>query len=82
MHNNRVTFRISGQLMAQVEELAAQRGVSESEVMRDAVEKAVRTTDEQDTCHDRARRLGIVGSAKRLPRDLSTSKKHFKGFAK
>ena len=36
----------------------------------------------RETCLDIAKRLGILGSAKGLPADLSTNPKHMEGFGR
>lgn len=51
-----------------------------SEVAREALTEHVAKTGKQETCYDLALRLGVIGSAKNAPRDLSTNRRHFRGF--
>jgi predicted transcriptional regulator len=58
----------------------ATRRTTESALVREALENYFK--QQPESCYDAFVRLGLAGSAKGLPGDLSTNKKHFKGFGK
>jgi hypothetical protein len=72
----RVSIRIPADLRRKIE----REGRNISEVAREALNEHVAKTREQETCYDLALRLGVIGSAKNAPRDLSTNRRHFRGF--
>jgi len=76
MASVRVSIRIPVDLRKKIEREG--RGVSD--VVRDALSEHVSKAREQETCYDLALRLGLIGSAKNAPRDLSTNRRHFRGF--
>ena len=41
-----------------------------------------RTTSEEETPFEKAKRLGLIGAAKGLPADLSSDEKHMEGFGR
>jgi Arc/MetJ-type ribon-helix-helix transcriptional regulator len=72
----RVSIRIPADLRQKIE----REGRSVSDVVRDALSEHVAKTGKQETCYDLALRLGVIGSARNAPRDLSTNRRHFRGF--
>jgi Arc/MetJ-type ribon-helix-helix transcriptional regulator len=72
----RVSVRIPADLRQKIE----REGRSVSDVVRDALSEHVAKTGKQETCYDLALRLGVIGSARNAPRDLSTNRRHFRGF--
>jgi hypothetical protein len=44
--------------------------------------RSLSSGEPEQTCLDVAMELGVVGTAEDLPSDLSTDKKHLKGFGK
>jgi metal-responsive CopG/Arc/MetJ family transcriptional regulator len=76
----RINVRVDTRLKQQVEAEAKEKGVSPSEIVRQALEEHVRRHDPQESCYDLAKRLGIIGSAEGLPADLSTNPAHMEGF--
>lgn len=80
MRTTRISVRVEGKTQRELARMAAVRGQSESELIREAIERYLENGRDGETCLDVARRLGIIGSAKNLPRDLSTNKRHMKGF--
>ena len=76
MSSDRLSIRIPADLRRRIED----EGRSVSEVVRDALSEHVRKVRKQESCYDLAVRLGIIGSVKRAPRDLSTNRRHFRGF--
>jgi hypothetical protein len=78
MSTVRVSIRIPDSLRREIE----REGLTVSEVVRKALVQHVETARQQETCHDLAVRLGIVGAVRRAPRDLSTHRRHLEGFGK
>jgi len=74
------SVRISIRIPAELRERLEREGRSVSEVAREALSEHVAKTGKQETCYDLALRLGVIGSAKNAPRDLSTNRRHFRGF--
>ena len=58
---------------------AREKGVSPSEIVRQALEEHMRQQTPRENCLELAERLGILGSAKGLPADLSTNPMHMEG---
>lgn len=77
MPSVRISIRIPADLRQSIE----REGRSVSEVVREALSEHVAKTRKQETCYDLALRLGVIGSAKTAPRDLSTNRRHFRGFS-
>ena len=76
MSSDRLSIRIPADLRRVIES----EGRTVSDVVREALSEHVRKVRKQESCYDLARRLGIIGSVKKAPRDLSTDRKHFRGF--
>jgi hypothetical protein len=69
-------------LASRLKKEASTRRESESTVVREALETHFEGRPATESCYDAFVRLGLAGSAKGLPRDLSTNKKYFNGFGK
>jgi metal-responsive CopG/Arc/MetJ family transcriptional regulator len=78
----RISIRIDEQQKQQIDEIARRNGASESDVVREALRQYLRDRARTESCFDIARRIGVIGIAKGLPPDLSTSQKHFEGFGR
>jgi Arc/MetJ-type ribon-helix-helix transcriptional regulator len=78
MASVRVSVRIPEELHRAIEG----EGRSVSEVVREALEEHLRKAKKLESAYDVAKRLGIVGIVKNAPRDLSTNRRHFRGFGK
>jgi hypothetical protein len=78
----RINVRIEERLKQQLEAEAREKGVSPSEIVRQVLNEHMRQRKPRETCYDLAKRLGILGSAKGLPTDLSTHPKHMEGFGR
>lgn len=79
MSANRITIRIPQKLGRQLKKRADLKGQTESEVVREALESYLKQNSGQ-SAYDIAKRLGIIGSLKGGPKDLSTNPKYFEGF--
>ncbi len=76
----RISVRLPIKLADKLKREVSVRGESGSTIVRVALETYFDRNPANETCYAAAVRLGIIGSAKGLPRDLSTNKKYFKGF--
>ncbi len=78
----RINVRVEARLKERLEAEAAATGVTPSDVVREALEKHLRgrKPKARESCLDLAKRLGIVGIYKGLPKDLSTNPKYMEGF--
>jgi Arc/MetJ-type ribon-helix-helix transcriptional regulator len=77
---DRINVRLDPQLKKQLDQAARAEGKRSSEVVRTALKEYLDAKAPRPSCLDIARKLGILGSAKGLPSDLSTNKEHFEGF--
>jgi predicted DNA-binding protein len=82
MQRDRLSIRVDPELHRGVEAYAKHTGQSASDVIREAVDRHIRARRKGESAYDLARRLGIIGSAKGLPRDLSTNPRHMEGFGR
>lgn len=71
-----MTVKLPTRLSARVARLARSRKISQSEVVRQAIEAL--PMEEGGTIVERFSHL--LGVGRRMPRDLSTHKRHLKGF--
>ena len=81
MAGSRISIRISRNLRHRLEEEASLNGKRESDVVREALQRHL-GRPRRETCHDLARRLGLIGCVKKAPPDLSTNRKYFEGFGR
>jgi metal-responsive CopG/Arc/MetJ family transcriptional regulator len=78
----RINVRVESRLKQQLEAVARAKGVSPSQVVRQAIEEHLQQQEPSESCYDLAKRLGILGSAKGLATDLSTNQEHMEGFGR
>lgn len=78
----RINVRVEARLKQQLEAEAREKGVRPSDIVRQAIEEHMRRRVPQENCRQLAERLGILGSAKGLPADLSTNPVHLEGFGR
>jgi metal-responsive CopG/Arc/MetJ family transcriptional regulator len=76
----RINVRVNERLKIELEAEARERGISPSEIVRQALLEYLRRRTPRENCRELAERLGILGSAKGLPSDLSTNPIHMEGF--
>jgi hypothetical protein len=76
-----LTVKVREDLLARLEAVAQQRGWSKSELIRAALESIVRDEGQSEgpSCYDLAKDLGGTVDG---PRDLSTNRKHLKGYGR
>lgn len=78
---SKVTVRMDAPLDKRLKEQSRRAGRTPSEIIRRALDKYLDNGAEHgESFYDVARRSGAIGSAKGLPKDLSTNPKHMKGF--
>jgi metal-responsive CopG/Arc/MetJ family transcriptional regulator len=78
----RINVRVDERLKRELEAEAKEKGVRPSEIVREVLEEHMRRRTPRPNCRDLAERLGILGSAKGLPADLSTNPEHMEGFGR
>jgi len=82
MATDRISIRVDPQLRQGLHEQASLMGRKESEVVREALASYLQERGSPVTCYDLALKAGLIGSARNAPRDLSSSRKHFRGFGR
>lgn len=77
-----ISLKLPDDLLSQLESAAKARRVTKSRLIRESLEKTLRSKQrgEEISCYDLARDL--VGSIKGLPRDLARNPKYMEGFGK
>jgi hypothetical protein len=78
----RINFRVHARLKRALESEAREKGVRPSEIVRQALEEHMRSRAPSPSCRDLAERIGLIGSVKSLPADLSTNPDHMEGFGR
>ena len=76
----RINVRIDDQTKRQIEAEASERGVKPSDIVRVALAEHLKSRKTPPNARQLAQELGILGSAKGLPADLSTNPKYMDGF--
>jgi predicted DNA-binding protein len=82
MSPHRVTVRVPPALSSRLRSRSRANGSTESEVVREALERYLGGEPAGKTAYELAEEAGIIGAARNAPRDLSTNRRHFTGFGK
>jgi len=84
MSSRRITIRVDAELEAQIEQAARREGLNTSSFVREALARGLRSGKprKKPTAFELAEKIGFIGAAKGLPKDLATNKKYFKGFGR
>jgi predicted DNA-binding protein len=82
MTSHRITIRVPLSLGKRLQKRAGMKGRSESELVRDALEKYLGEDPAPGSAYDLARNAGLIGCVRGAPRDLSTNREYFKDFGK
>jgi len=82
MSSQRITIRVPGTLGARLRDRSRSKGQTPSELVRIALENYLGTARGQRSAYELAEEAGLIGCARRAPRDLSTNRRHFEGFGK
>lgn len=78
----RIAVRVEEDLKRAIQAEADARGISPSEVVREAVEAYLRDRPRRETSFEIAKRIGLIGCAKDLPPDLSMNPDYMDGFGR
>jgi hypothetical protein len=78
----RINVRVEDTLKQRLEIEATQKGVSPSAIVRQVLEDHIRRQTPLENCLQLAERLGILGSIKGLPADLTTNPDYMEGFGR
>jgi metal-responsive CopG/Arc/MetJ family transcriptional regulator len=78
----RINVRVEERLKQQLEAEAKEKGVKPSDIVREALQEHLKQRVPRRSCLDIARRIGLIGCAAGLPKDLSTNRDHFEGFGR
>jgi hypothetical protein len=82
MPSPRISVRLDEATRGRLAAVVRSTGKSESDLVREALDSYLNGTAGGENCLDVARRHRLIGPAKKLPRDLSTNRKHFEGFGR
>ena len=82
MAADRISIRLNPELRRRLEKRAALQRATESEIVREAVEAYLQGGEGTVTCYDLALKAGIIGRIKQSATDMSTNRKHFRGFGR
>ncbi len=82
MATQRISVRVPEKIAQRLKERSRMTGARESAVVRDALEQYLSKSPDEQTAYDLAREAGLIGCVQGAPKDLSTNKRHFKGFGK
>jgi hypothetical protein len=78
----RINVWVDQRLKQELEAEARETGVRPSVIVRRALEEHLRSRARRPNCLELAECLGLIGSAKGLPADLSTNSEHMEGFGR
>lgn len=81
MASSRISVRIPQKLTARLRAQSRARGATESEVIREALEKYLEVPGEGRSAYELARQAEVIGIMEG-PADLSTNQRYFKDFGK
>ena len=79
MGSHRISIRIGAVLERGLRQSALTAGKPESELVREALQEYLSKRAGASAC-DLAREAGLIGCFKSGPKDLSTNRRHFRGF--
>jgi len=82
MASQRISVRVSREIAQRLKERSHATGARESDVVRKALENYLPNNGKEQTAYDLAQKAGLIGCIRNAPKDLSTNKRHFKGFGK
>ena len=86
MTSERITIRIPEELGGRLRHRSRTNGQTESDLVRDALENYLGHSSREWSAFELAEEAGLIGCIPRgrrsPPKDLSTNRRHFKGFGK
>ena len=80
MSSHRITIRIPDSLVKRLKRQAGMKRKPESALVREALENYLEEAPAARSAYELARDAGLIGCVRGAPSDLSTNRKHFKGF--
>jgi metal-responsive CopG/Arc/MetJ family transcriptional regulator len=80
MSSSRITVRVPEALTSRLRSRSRAKGTTESELVREALENYLGAESSHRTAYEFAEAAGIIGTARKLPKDLSTNPRHMKSF--
>lgn len=78
----RINVRVDERVKRELIDEARAMGVSPSDLVRQALDEHLRRRAPREKCRELAERLGVLGSIKGLPADLSANPAHLEGFGR
>ena len=75
-----VTLKLPDSLAVRLRRAVVRRGTTQSEVIREALEAHLGAERRSGTCLDLI--ADLAGSVRGLPKDLSSNKRHLRGFGR
>jgi hypothetical protein len=82
MTSQRITVRIPLTLGVRLRDSSRVNGQTPSDVVRVALQNYLGEGGGTGSAYELAEAAGLIGCARRAPKDLSTSRRHFEGFGK
>jgi metal-responsive CopG/Arc/MetJ family transcriptional regulator len=82
MSSQRITIRVSESLVKRLKKQAGMSGRSESALVREALESYLAKNPVPRSAYDLAKVAGLIGCVHGAPSDLSTNRKHMRGFGR
>jgi hypothetical protein len=82
--SDRITVRVPRTLGARLRYRSRVKGQTPSDLVRVALETFLGAENEngRGSAYECAKAGGLIGCARRAPKDLSTNRRHFEGFGK
>jgi predicted DNA-binding protein len=80
MASDRISVRLPRELTERLRRRSQTQGTSESVVVRNALEGYLVQAEGRRSAYELAEEAGIIGTMPGAPKDLSTNRRHFKGF--
>lgn len=80
--SNRITVRVPERLGTRLRSRSRVKGQTPSDLVRVALENYLVEDSSADSAYELAKAAGLIGCARRAPKDLSTNPRHLEGFGK
>ena len=82
MASDRITIRVPAPLGERLRSRSRTQGQTESDLVRQALETYLGQSNGHRSAYEMAAESGLIGCARRAPKDLSTHPRHMQGFGK
>lgn len=80
MASDRITVRVPAHLGARIRSSSRLKGQTPSDLVRVAVENYLGESVTTSSAYELAEAAGLIGCVQHASKDLSTNRRHFKGF--